>query len=199
MPPSFTPSSRRAPLRRLNRFLRESDRVLAAWRAYSEEHTDLEEWPLDPDAYNRRAAARDVALADRFGPLREGAHHLLTTARAQLALLPAEAVQNRWAWQLTVLQDALDRLDTLRGSRPATHDGLPRNAVPGTSAFGEAHAVHHAEGRKAVNEWAAHGHVIREINKAAQRARSRLGPCPTTTLAQATARAEPELSDERAT
>jgi len=189
MPTSSIPSAHRALLRDLRRFLRESDRVLAAWRAYSEEHTDLEDWPLDADAYSRRAAARDAALAESFESLREGgAHLLLATARSQLVLLPAGAVQSRWVWQLTVLQDALERLDTLHDSWRATHDSLPLNASPGTPAYDETRTAHYADGREALTEWATHGHAIREINKAARYTRSSIAPRPTTTPAQVTAR-----------
>ncbi|WP_416530400.1 hypothetical protein [Streptomyces coelicoflavus] len=46
---------RRTSLRRLNRYLRTSDRILASWDAYTEFHTDLDGWPFDDDAYGRRA------------------------------------------------------------------------------------------------------------------------------------------------
>jgi hypothetical protein len=191
MPTSSIPSAHRALLRDLRRFLRESDRLLAAWRAYSEEHTDLEGWPVDDDAYSRRATARDEAVAKSFAPLREGAHHLLATARSQLVLLPAGTVQSRWAWQLTDLQDALDHLDTLHKKWLTTLDSLPLNAGPGTPAFDKARAAHLAEAEAPLNEWATHGHAIREINKAARSASSGFPPRPAAAPARAGTRPQP--------
>ncbi|MEU3553371.1 hypothetical protein [Streptomyces fragilis] len=190
MPPSSIPSAHRAMLRDLDRFLRESDRVLAAWRVYSEEHTDLDGWPFDDDAYGRRATDRDAAVAESFDHVRGGAAHLLATARAQLVLLPTGAAQSRWAWQLTVLQDALDRLGALRETWRITRDSLPPNAGPRTSAFDDTHAAHLRAAGAALNEWAVHGHAIREIDKAARSAPFRLVPRPATSPAQTPARVE---------
>ncbi|MGW0710498.1 hypothetical protein ACWD4G_31845 [Streptomyces sp. NPDC002643] len=92
-------------------------------------------------------------------------------------------------WQLGVLHEALDRLDGLHEKWLETRDSLPAGARPGTEAFDDALAVHHAEAWSSLDDWATHGHVIRDINTAARHAPSPLAPPPTATAAPATGRA----------
>jgi hypothetical protein len=176
-------------LHHLDRFLRDSKNVLDAWNAYSDEHTDLDGWPYDEDAYGRRAGIRDAATAEAFETVRDGAHHLLATAQTQLTQLPAHTVRNRWVWQLGVLHDALDHLDALHDQWLQTRDSLPAAARPGTPAFDDALAVHHAESWSCLDDWATHGQVLRDINTAARYAPSPLAPPPTTTAAPSAGRA----------
>jgi hypothetical protein len=164
-------------------FLRESERLLAAWNTYSDQHTDPHGWPYDDDAYGRRASQRDADTADAFEAVREQAHHLLATAEIQLAALPARTVQNRWVWQLGTLRDALDRLDALHEEWLQTRDGLPADARPGTEVFDDALAVHHAEAWASLDDWATHGHAVVDIHTAARHALSALAPKRTTTAA----------------
>ncbi|MEU9396953.1 hypothetical protein AB0D86_44055 [Streptomyces sp. NPDC048324] len=173
-------------LRHLGRFLHDSKTILGSWNAYSDEHTDLDGWPYDEDAYGRRAGVRDAATAEAFENVRIGAHHLLATAQTQLTQLPADAVQSRWVWQLGVLHDALDRLDALHEKWRETLDNLPADARPGTSAFDDALAEHHDECWSHLDDWATHGQAIVEINAAARHAPSPLAPRPTTTAALST-------------
>ncbi|WP_308377930.1 hypothetical protein [Streptomyces sp. ISL-98] len=98
----------------------------------------------------------------------------------QLRNLPTTAVQNRWVYQLGVLQAALDRLDELHEQWLATRDSLPASAQPGTPAFDDAVAEHHAESWSYLDDWASHGQALREINSAALSAPSSLAPPPTT-------------------
>ncbi|WP_235991144.1 hypothetical protein [Streptomyces ureilyticus] len=173
----------------LGRFLRDSQKILDAWNAYSDEHTDLDGWPYDEDAYGRRAGMRDAATAEAFDSVRDGAHHLLATAQTQLAQLPAHAVQNRWVWQLLVLREALDRLDVLHEKWLRTRDSLPADARPGNEAFDDALAEHHAEAWSCLDDWGTHGHAVRDINAAARHAPSPLAPPPTAAAAPVTGRA----------
>ncbi|AKH86881.1 hypothetical protein AA958_18860 [Streptomyces sp. CNQ-509] len=170
----------RALLRRLDDYLRDSEKILAGWDIYSEEHTDLDGWPHDEHAYGIRAGQRDADAAAAFEALHTGARHLLATAEAQLARLPADTVQSRWRWQTDVLRSALDQLDELHDQWLGTRDGLPANASPGTAAFDDAQAEYHAEAWSHLDTWATHGYALREINTAARNARLRRSAPPTT-------------------
>ncbi|MEU4486686.1 hypothetical protein AB0H94_17670 [Streptomyces purpurascens] len=158
--------------------MRDSRKILGAWDAYSEEHTDLDGWPYDDHAYGMRASQRDADTAEAFKPLRYGARHLLATAETQLTQLPENTVQSRWVYQLGVLRDALDRLDELHEQWLATRDTLPAGAKPGTPVFDDALAEHHAESWSYLEDWATHGKALREINSAARKARSPLASMP---------------------
>ncbi|MGW2822112.1 hypothetical protein ACWC24_14035 [Streptomyces sp. NPDC001443] len=150
---------------------------------YSDQHTDLDGWPYDDDSYGRRASLRDTATAEAFEKVRDSAHYLLATAQIQLTRLPAHTVQSRWVWQLIVLHGALDRLDALHERWLQTCNSLPADARPGTEAFDHALATYHAEAWNSLDDWATHGHVIRDINAAARHAPSPLAPAPTVTAA----------------
>ncbi|MFF3501136.1 hypothetical protein [Streptomyces sp. NPDC003247] len=91
-------------------------------------------------------------------------------------------------YQLGVLHAALDQLDALHDQWQATRDSLPAHAKPGTPAYDDALAEHHAECWSHLDDWAAHGHALAEIHTAARRAPSPLAPPPTTTAARATSR-----------
>ncbi|WP_437053510.1 hypothetical protein [Streptomyces sp. enrichment culture] len=97
-------------------------------------------------------------------------------------------MQTRWAYQLGVLRAALERLDALHEEWLHTRDSLPADAHPGTPAYDDALAEHHAECWSHLDDWAIHGHVLHEINAAAQHAPSPLAPRPTTRAARAAGR-----------
>lgn len=156
----------------------DSKKILDAWDAYSDEHTDLDGWPYDDHAYGLRASQRDADTAEAFESLRYGARHLLATAETQLGRLPEDAVQSRWVYQLGVLHAALDRLDELHEQWLEARDSLPATAKPGTAAFDDALAEHHAESWSYLDDWATHGKALPEINSAARTARSPLAPAP---------------------
>ncbi|GLW47575.1 hypothetical protein Stsp02_32370 [Streptomyces sp. NBRC 14336] len=158
--------------------MRDSKKILDAWDAYSDEHTDLDGWPYDDHAYGMRASQRDADTAEAFEPLRYGARHLLATAETQLAHLPENTVQSRWVYELGVLRDALDRLNELHEQWLVTRDALPATAKPGTAEFNDALAEHHAESWSYLDDWATHGKALREINTAARKAHSPLAPIP---------------------
>ncbi|MGW3862545.1 hypothetical protein ACWEDZ_13775 [Streptomyces sp. NPDC005047] len=165
---------RRTSLRRLNRYLRTSDRILASWDAYTEFHTDLDGWPFDPDAYGRRAAVRDGDTATAFVSTRAGARQLLATARLQLQHLPAHLTRTSWPGQLTILEDALRRLDALDVEWCQTLAQLPEGTGPGSAAYDDALDEHHAECWTYLDDWAFHGRAILDI----QAATRRTGPEP---------------------
>ncbi|MFD4022243.1 hypothetical protein ACFWRV_01810 [Streptomyces sp. NPDC058576] len=158
--------------------MRDSKKILDAWDAYSEEHTDLDGWPHDEHAYGVRASQRDADTAEAFEPLRFGARHLLATAETQLTRLSETTVQGRWVYQLGVLRNALDQLDELHEQWLTTRDALPANAKAGTAGFDDALAEHHAESWSYLDDWATHGKAVREINAWARTARSILAPAP---------------------
>ncbi|MEE1797410.1 hypothetical protein PUR57_01675 [Streptomyces sp. JV176] len=92
-------------------------------------------------------------------------------------------MQQRWTWQLGTLRGALEQLDALDEEWLATRDRLPADAKPGTPLFDDALAEHHGEAWSYLDDWATHGHVIREIHTAAQPTRSTSSPAPATVLA----------------
>ncbi|MEU6227509.1 hypothetical protein [Streptomyces sp. NPDC047042] len=178
LPISFDRLAHRDFLRHLDAFIRDSEEILDAWDAYSEEHTGLDGWPFDDDAYGLRQRQRDADTAAAFETVRAGARHLLATADVQLPHLPSASVQAHWAYRLGVLHDALDRLDALHEQWLGTRDNLPATAGSGTAVFGDALAEHHAECWSYLDDWATHGHVIGDINTAARYAPSPLAPPP---------------------
>ncbi|MGW7008218.1 hypothetical protein ACWGCW_36890 [Streptomyces sp. NPDC054933] len=188
---TLAPTAHRDVLHHLEGFLDGSKKILASWDAYSDEHTDTAGWPHDDHAYGLRASQRDADTAAAFETVRPGARHLLATAETQLAHLRAHAVQNRWAYQLGVLHAALDRLDALHDQWLQTRDSLPLDARPGTAAFDDALAEYHAECWSYLDDWATHGHSLRDINAAARHAPSPLAPPPTATSFRATGRSGP--------
>ncbi|WP_261800990.1 hypothetical protein [Streptomyces sp. PBH53] len=105
--------------------------------------------------------------------------------------MPSGLAQTRWIYQLGVLRDALERLDTLHEKWGRTRDSLPAGARPGTAAFDTVLAEHHAECWSYLDDWATHGHVIGEVNTAARHAPSPLAPPPATRPVPATGRTAP--------
>ncbi|MCC2275583.1 hypothetical protein ACMATS_24610 [Streptoverticillium reticulum] len=72
-----------------------------------------------------------------------------------------------------------------------TRDSLPLDARPGTQVFDDALAEHHAECWSYLDDWATHGHVLRDINAAARHAPSPLAPPPAATPLPAAGRSGP--------
>ncbi|MFD5478598.1 hypothetical protein [Streptomyces hawaiiensis] len=167
-------SHRRTSLRRLNRYLRHSDRILASWDAFTEFNTDLDGWPFDEDAYGRRAAVRDSDTAAAFTSIRTDARQLLATARLQLQHLPPRLMRDSWPGQLSILEEALRRLHALDEQWRQTMAQLPEGAGPGTGAYDNALDEHHAECWSYLDDWACHGRAILDIQAATRRA----GPQP---------------------
>lgn len=89
-------------------------------------------------------------------------------------------------WQLGILHDALDRLDALHEKSRETLNNLPAHARPGTRAFDDALAEHHAECWSHLDDWATHGQAIVETNAAARHAPSPLALRPAATAAPST-------------
>lgn len=178
---SFDRLAHRTFLNHLVEFIRDSEKILIAWDAYSDEHTGLDGWPYDDHAYGLRQSQRDADTAAAFETVRAGARHLLATAGVQLPVLPSDSVQDHWVYRLGVLHTALDRLDALHEQWLGTRDGLPSGAKPGTPLFDDMLAEHHAECWSYLDDWATHGQVIHDIHTAARHAPSVLAPAPTAT------------------
>lgn len=175
-------------LAQLARYLREAEQILNAWDLYSDEHTDLDGWPYDEDAYGRRAARRDADTWHAFHPVRPRTQALLQTAQAQLEHLPANAVQARWAWQITLLHEAATELDALHQDWQTTRDTLPADAAPGSAAYEDAFAERTADAWHALDTWANHGRALLEIHTTTQRTRPAPAPSPTLTPVSADSR-----------
>ncbi|MGW3009587.1 hypothetical protein ACWC9R_12225 [Streptomyces sp. NPDC001219] len=165
-------------LEQLAAFLHESDQILADWDAYSDQHTDLDDWPHDEDAYGRRARRRDADTWKAFNRIRPCAKELLATAEAQLQRIPAKAVQSRWTWQLGRLESALDQLNVLQDEWLVTRDSLHPSARPGTARYDDARAERNSEAWHALNDWTCVGEALLEIHRAAEQAPSPLATTP---------------------
>ncbi|MFJ9900702.1 hypothetical protein ACIQPR_46000 [Streptomyces sp. NPDC091280] len=97
-------------------------------------------------------------------------------------------MQSHWGYRLGVLHTALGQLDTLNQEWLRTRDALPAGATPGTPAFDNALAEHHAACWSHLDDWATHGHIIGDINFAARHAPSPLAPPPRATPTAAAGR-----------
>ncbi|MEV5878081.1 hypothetical protein AB0L75_28410 [Streptomyces sp. NPDC052101] len=169
MPSPTSPSAtHRQRLEQLTVFIRVSEEIQHAWGVYADEHTDLDDWPLDEDAYGRRAAQRDADTWWAFNRVRSFAKDLLATAEVQLQLLNPAHVQARWPWQLATLDDALKQLNALQQQWLDARDSLPSSARPGTDAYDDALAERNAEAWSYLDDWASHSPAILEIHAAAQ-------------------------------
>ncbi|WP_063803608.1 hypothetical protein [Streptomyces silvensis] len=189
MSPATTPDAiHRERLHQLTLFLRESKQILAAWDAYSDEHTDLDGWPHDADAYGLRAARRDADTWRSFHRVRPFAKDLLATAEVQVQHLNATHIQPRWPWQLGALDAALQQLDALQQEWLTVRDALPPSARPGTDIYDDALAERNAEAWSCLDEWAGHGTVLLEIQAATQNLPPR---APALTTAHALSRPAP--------
>jgi hypothetical protein len=156
-------------LTKLAGFLRESEKILDAWDAYSDQHTDLDGWPHDEHAYGLRAARRDADTWRAFHRIRPFAKELIATAEVQLQHLPPGAIQMRWPWQLATADAALDLLAALERVWLDTLDALPPFAKPGTEAYDDAVAERNAEAWHYLNELALHGQAMLDIHATVQR------------------------------
>ncbi|MGP3684625.1 hypothetical protein ACTVZO_07915 [Streptomyces sp. IBSNAI002] len=165
-------------LRQLALFLREAEEILAAWDAYSDEHTDPDGWPHDERAYGYRQSRRDADTWRSFNRIRTGAKDLVATAEAQLQKLPERSVHPRWAWQISCLHIALDRLSTLQSEWLDLRTTLPVSARPGSEEYDGPLAERNAEAWHYLDEWSLHGHVVLDIHTAFRRCQSRPATAP---------------------
>ncbi|MBU5946485.1 hypothetical protein KQY13_21780 [Streptomyces sp. PAM3C] len=82
--------------------------------------------------------------------------------------MPAHLTRDSWPGQLTILEQALCRLDALDKQWRQTQAQLPEGAGPGTEAYIDALDEHHAECWSYLDDWACHGRAILDINTATQ-------------------------------
>ncbi|MFD3808062.1 hypothetical protein ACFWTC_31720 [Streptomyces sp. NPDC058619] len=175
----------RAPhelLRQLALYLREAEEVLAAWDAYSDEHTDPDGWPHDERAYGVRQSRRDADTWRSFNRVRSGAKHLVATAEAQLHKLPERSVHPRWAWQISCLHVALDRISTLQSEWLDLRTTLPASTRPGVEEYDGPLAERNAEAWRYLDEWSLHGQAVLDIHTAFRRSQSRPSAAPVPAL-----------------
>ncbi|MEW2583023.1 hypothetical protein [Streptomyces virginiae] len=156
----------RKMISRLSVFLRAADAALDAWDLYSDEHTDLDGWPYDPEAYDDRKAGRDRAVWTAFKPVREEAGALLDAAEADLGRMPIPSVHNRWAWQLSQLRDALDQIAATRTEYRELLAAHPHASPEARDATVDAR---NAEAWSALYTWLVHGRAVLEIHATALR------------------------------
>ncbi|SCK54350.1 MULTISPECIES: hypothetical protein [unclassified Streptomyces] len=175
----------RERLHQLALFLRESEKILADFDAWREEHSDLHGWPLDDDEHSRRAVKRDADTWRSFNRVRSFAKDLLATAEIQVQQLNPAHLQSRWPWQLGVLDHALNQLGKLQQQWLEARDALPPTAQPGTFAYDDALAERNEEAWSYLDDWASHGKAILEIQATVQ---DLPPPSPALTSAQAHAR-----------
>ncbi|XVV38378.1 hypothetical protein ACQPXT_34535 [Streptomyces sp. CA-100214] len=75
---------------------------------------------------------------------------------------------------MTILEQALNRLDALDAQWRQTVAQLPEGTGPGSEAYDDALDEHHAECWSHLDDWACHGRAILDIHTATRRA----GPQP---------------------
>ncbi|MFD9793350.1 hypothetical protein ACFWXK_20655 [Streptomyces sp. NPDC059070] len=190
MPTSPTPAvDHQVRLAHLARYLREAEQIQNAWELYADEHTGLDGWPFDDDAYGRRASRRDAGTWHAFQSLRPHTSALLETAQTQLEHLPASAVQPRWAWQITTLHEAAAELDALLQDWHTARDALPADATEGSDVYEDAFAERTAEAWSALDAWATYGRALLEIHSTAHHTKPP-GPAPSPAPAAAPASTE---------
>lgn len=152
----------------------ESREILAAWDAYSDEHTDLDGWPHDPLSYGQRMMRRDADTWSSFNRIRYAAREMLATAEVQVQQLNPASIQTRWAWQLSELTTALSQLQKLQDEWLDTRDALPSEAAPGTQEFDDAFAERNEEAWSYLDTWSAQGQALIEIHALALTAPSQI-------------------------
>ncbi|MEU9939094.1 hypothetical protein [Streptomyces lavendulae] len=151
---------------RLSVFLRAADAALDSWYLYSDEHSDLDGWPYDPESYDERKAERDGAVWRAFNAVGEEADVLLDAAEAELDHIPIASLQNRWAWQLTQLREALDRIAAARTEYRSLLAVHPHASPDARQAAVDAR---NAEAWNALYGWSVHGRAVLEIHTTAVR------------------------------
>ncbi|WP_030661399.1 hypothetical protein [Streptomyces cellulosae] len=151
-------------------YLRESRQILAAWDAYSDQHSDPDtHQPYDEDAYGLRQRQRDSDTLGAFGRVYDHADELVYVAEQQLAQLPASARTRRYAWQVRELRDSTKGLYAVHDDWLAVRRALPAHARPGTEAFEEPLAESYAEAWHYLDQWAIHGQALFAINALVQK------------------------------
>lgn len=179
--PTFTPPSDSAHqlyLGQLATYLRQSRQILAAWDAYSDQHSDPETFqPLDDIAYGLRQRQRDSDTLAAFGTVYYHADELVEYADQQLAQLPASARTRHYAGQIRELRTSTQRLYAVQDDWIALRRTLPESAVPGTAAFDEPLAESYAEAWHYLDQWAIHGQALIDINAQARK-QQRSAPVP---------------------
>ncbi|MFE5934209.1 hypothetical protein ACFQ69_02425 [Streptomyces sp. NPDC056470] len=151
-------------LRQLELFLMESREILAAWDAYSDEHTDPDGWPHDPLSYGRQMMRRDADTWRSFNRIRYAARQMLATAEVQVQQLNPACIQTRWPWQLSELTTALSQLEQLQDEWLDTREALTRTAMPGTEEFDDTLAERNEEAWSSLDTWSAQGRALIEIH-----------------------------------
>ncbi|WP_063757815.1 hypothetical protein [Streptomyces fulvoviolaceus] len=171
----------RLHLSQLAIYLRESRQILAAWDAYSDQHSDPDtHQPYDEDAYGLRQRQRDSDTLVSFGRVYDHADELVHAAEQQLAQLPASARTRRYAWQVRELRDSTTGLYAVHDDWLAVRRALPASARPGTEAFDEPLAESYAEAWHYLDQWAIHGQALFAINALAQKQSKASAPAQVT-------------------
>ncbi|MFB1044232.1 hypothetical protein [Streptomyces chrestomyceticus] len=156
-------------LAQLSDYLHKSEKIQAAWDAYSNEHSDPETRQPFDDVYGRRPSQPAEATLAAFGRVYYHADELVLLAEQQLLQLPACDRTRHYAWQLVVLNVSTQRLYEARDAWLDQRHKLPQDAVPGTAAYEEPLAEFHANAWLCLHQWTRHGRSLIEINQLAQK------------------------------
>ncbi|MFD9069081.1 hypothetical protein [Streptomyces lasiicapitis] len=162
--------SHRLYLSQLALYLRHSRQILAAWDAYSDQHSDPETFqPHDEDAYGLRQQKRDADTLAAFGRVYYHAVQLVHVAEKQLAQLQPSERTRRYGWQVRELRKATERLYAVHDDWHAVYRALPESTGPGTKAYEEPLAESYAEAWSHLDQWAIHGQALFAVNALAER------------------------------
>ncbi|MFD8550144.1 hypothetical protein ACFV08_00740 [Streptomyces fradiae] len=164
-------------------YIAESEAILAAWDAYSDQHTDADAggWPYNVSSYGWCMVQRDAETWRAFQEVRPSARELLATAAVQLQHINAADVEPRWAWQLAELTRALDKLKTLQRGHAEVREA--RRALPPVpqEEFVDSLAERNEEVWDYLNTWATQSRALLDIHAVALKTPTRLlgaGPAP---------------------
>ncbi|MEW1699030.1 hypothetical protein ACIQCR_31215 [Streptomyces sp. NPDC093249] len=173
---------------RLKTFLVESELILAAWDAYSGEHSDADGWPFDEAAYGWRMVQRDAETRRAFLPLQPCARQLLALAAVQIQRLGKHGVAPHWACHLRELGQALEHLEGLRREHTAVRETRRVSGPVPRETFVDSVAEFNEEAWSHLRTWADKGHVLFDIRAVSVTAHVRWVPVPDAAAVRHTAR-----------
>lgn len=152
----------------------ESESILAAWDAYSDQHTDADGWPYDEVSYGWRLVQRDAETWRAFQSIRYSARELLATAAVQLQHINATDVQPHWASHLSELTYALERLERLQSEHAKVREARRTSPPVSREEFVDSLAERNEEAWSYLDTWGTHGRALLDIHTAARNAPPRI-------------------------
>ncbi|MFE0703529.1 hypothetical protein [Streptomyces sp. NPDC058872] len=153
----------------------ESEAILTAWDAYSDEHSDADGLPLDEVSYGWRMVQRDAETWRAFQPVRSCARELLNMAAFQFQHVSAGDVAPHWSPHLRELRHALDRLEALRGEHAKVREARRAAAPLPQEEVVDSLAERNEEAWSHLDTWAVKGRVLFDIHATALKTPPRPG------------------------